>query len=50
MTKSVRLLWVLSGHKCSEIHEAMTELSASKHTTSKHHMVISEKVEISLTL
>ena len=38
MTESVRLLWVLSGHKCSEVHEAMTELSGSKHTTSEQHV------------
>ena len=35
MTESVRLLWVLSGHKCAEVHEAMTELFGSKHTTSE---------------
>ena len=38
MTESVRLLWVLSGHKCAEVHEAMTELSGSKHTTSEQHV------------
>ena len=38
MTESVRLLWVLSGHKCSEVHEAMTELSGSKHTTTEQHV------------
>ena len=38
MTESVRLLWVLSRHKCAEVHEAMTELSGSKHTTSEQHV------------
>ena len=38
MTESVRLLWVLSGHKCAEVHEAMAELSGSKHTTSEQHV------------
>ena len=42
MTESVRLLWVLSGHKCAEIHEAMTELSASKHTTSEQHIELGD--------
>ena len=34
----VRLLWVLSGHKCAEVHETVTELSGSKHTTSQQHV------------
>ena len=38
MTESVRLLWVLSGHKCAEVPEAMTELSGSKYTTSEQHI------------
>ena len=37
MTESVRLLWVLSGHKCAEVLEAMTELSGSRHTRSEQH-------------
>ena len=35
MTELVHLFWVLSGHKCAEVHEAMTELFGSKHTTSE---------------
>ena len=35
---TVRLLWVLSGHKFAEVHEAMAELSGSKHTTSEQHV------------
>ena len=38
ITESVRLLWVLSGHKCAEVREVMTELSGSKHTTSEQHV------------
>ena len=38
MTELVCLLWVLSGHKCAEVHEAMIELSGSKHTTSEQHV------------
>ena len=38
MTESVSLLWELSGHKCAEVHEAFTELSGSKHTTSEQHV------------
>ena len=33
MVESVHLLWVLSGHKCTEVHKAMIELSGSKHTS-----------------
>ena len=38
MIESVRLLWVLSGHKCAEVREAMTEPSGSKYTTSEQHI------------
>ena len=38
ITESVRLLWVLSGHKCTEVHAAMTELSESKHTANEQHV------------
>ena len=38
MTESVRLLWILSGHKCAEVHEAMIELSGSEHTTREQHV------------
>ena len=37
MTESVHLLRVLSGHNCAEVHEAMTEPSGSKYTTSEQH-------------
>ena len=37
MTESVHLLWVLSGHRCVEVHEAITELSGSKYTTREQH-------------
>ena len=41
ITESVRLLWVLSGgYKCAEVHEAMIELSGSKHTTSEQHVEV----------
>ena len=36
MTESVRLLWVLVGRKCVEVHEAMTELSNSKHINEQY--------------
>ena len=42
MTESVRLLWVLSEHKYAEIHEAMTDLSTSKHTTSEQHIELGD--------
>ena len=29
-------MWVLSGLKSAEVHEAMTELSGSKHTSEQH--------------
>ena len=50
MTQSIRLLWVLSGHKCSEVHEAMGELSRSERATSETilNRVPYEKVEILL--
>ena len=38
MTESVRLLWVLSGHKSTEVHEAKTELSGLKHRASEQHV------------
>ena len=38
MTEPVRLFWVLLGHKCAEVHEAMTEPSGSKYTTSEQHV------------
>ena len=38
MRQSVRLLLVLSGHKCAEAHEAMTELSGLKHTTREQNV------------
>ena len=46
--ESVRLLWIFSGHKCAEVHEAMTELSRSKHTTREQHVELGnlKKVEI----
>ena len=31
MTELVRLLWVLSGHKCAEVHEAMTNFLDQKY-------------------
>ena len=37
MIHSVHSLWVL-GHKCCDIHEAIAELSGSKHTTSETHI------------
>ena len=37
MTELVCLLWVLLGHKCAKIYEAMTELSGSKYMTSEQH-------------
>ena len=36
MTESVRLLWVLVGRKCVEVHEAMTEFSNSKHISEQY--------------
>ena len=53
MTESVRLLWVLSGHKCAEVNEAKTELSGSKHKTSEQHVELDTsqlKVDILLIL
>ena len=37
LTELVRLLWVLSGHEWAEVHEAITELSGSEHTTSEQY-------------
>ena len=52
ITESVRLLWVLSGHKCAEVHEAMAELSGSEHTTREQHAELSslKKQDILLIL
>ena len=38
MTEHVRLLWVSSMHRCSEIHEAMTSLTNLYHLTSNQHV------------
>ena len=38
MAESVRLLRMLYGHKCAEVHKAMTQLSGSKHTTGEHYI------------
>ena len=37
MSEAVRLLWVHSSYKCASIHEAMTDISSSKHQTSDQH-------------
>ena len=35
MSESVRMLWIYSMHKCSQVHESMTML---QHTTSDQHV------------
>ena len=45
MTESVRLLWVGSMHRCSEIHEAMTSLTNMHHVTYKQSACRDGKIE-----
>ena len=37
-TEAVRLLWVHTMHKCSAVHDAMSEIIDSKHETSEQHI------------
>ena len=36
MSEAVRLLWIHSIHKCSEVHSAMGDITGTKHNTSEH--------------
>ena len=38
MSEAVRLLWIYSGYKCAEVHEAMTDLTSITHNTSNQHL------------
>ena len=38
MTEAVRLLWVHSIHKCSEVHSSMADITGCKHSTSEKHV------------
>jgi len=38
ITKSVRLQWIFSMHKCAEIHDAMTTMTDMKTTASEQHI------------
>ena len=42
LSESVRLTWVYSFHWCSEIHNAITELTGSDHTISDLHVDLTE--------
>ena len=37
MTDYVKMLWVASMHRCSEVHEAMTSVTQLQHQTSEQH-------------
>ena len=52
MVESLLLLWILSVHKCAEVHEAMAEFSGSEHTTREQHAELGslKKEEILLIL
>ena len=36
--EAVRLLWVHTMHKCSAVHDAMSEITDSQHKTSEQHI------------
>ena len=42
VTESVRTMWVNTTHRCSHVHEAMTELTGLAHTTSNQHKEMGE--------
>ena len=46
MSESVHLLWVVSGYKCAEVHDAMTDLTNTKHETSYRHVELRESRKI----
>ena len=40
ITESVRTLWINTAHRCSSVHDAMTNLTLAKHKTSDQHIEI----------
>ena len=42
VTESVRTMWINTAHRCSHVHEAMTELTGLAHTTSNQHKEMGE--------
>ena len=52
MTESVRLLWVLSGHKCAEVQEVIAQFLGQniQQVSNKLNWVPHKKVEILLIL
>ena len=41
ITETVRLQWIYTMHRCAGIHNAMTALTNTKHTTSEQHIDLS---------
>ena len=40
MGESIRILWIYSMHRCSQVHESMTRFTEFQHTTSDQHVEI----------
>ena len=40
MSESVRMLWIYSKYRCSQVHESMTRFTELQHTTNYQHVEI----------